>query len=71
MKNIYSPKFHQTLFTHYRNVTVIRVKSIECIVAKPVMSSVCVLRPVFAFCVMLGARRMLGATENMEFNNIY
>ena len=35
------------------------------------MSSVCVLCSVFAFCVMLGARRMLGATENMEFNNIY
>ena len=29
----------------------------------------CVLRS--ACCVMLGARRMLGAMENMEFNNIY
>ena len=34
------------------------------------MSSVCVLRPVFAFCVMLGAKTMLGATDNMEFINI-
>ena len=31
----------------------------------------CVLCLRSAFCVMLGARRMLGATENMEFNNIY
>ena len=30
----------------------------------------CVLCLRSAFCVMLGARRMLGATENMEFNNI-
>ena len=37
--------------------------------SRPEMSSVCVLRS--AFCVMLGARRMLGATENKEFNNIY
>ena len=35
------------------------------------MSYVCVLRPLFAFCVMLGANTMLGATDNMEFINIY
>ena len=43
---------------------------------KPVMSCVCVLRPVSVFCVlcMLGANTMLGAMENvrcnMEFINI-
>ena len=31
----------------------------------------CVLCLRSAFCVMLGARTMLGATENMEFINIY
>ena len=35
-------------------------------IMRPDMSSVCVLCSVFAFCVMLGARRMLGAMENME-----
>ena len=30
----------------------------------------CVLCLCSAFCVMLGARTMLGATENMEFINI-
>ena len=36
------------------------------------MSSVCVLRPVFAFCIlrMLGANTMLGAMDNMDFINI-
>ena len=39
---------------------------------KPIMSCVCVLRPVFVFCVlrMLGANTMLGAMDNMEFINV-
>ena len=36
------------------------------------MSCVCVLRPVFVFCVlhMLGANTMLGTMDNMEFINV-
>ena len=39
---------------------------------KPIMSCVCVLRPVSVFCVlrMLGANTMLGAMDNMEFINV-
>ena len=37
---------------------------------RPDRSSVCVLCSVFAFCVMLGAKTMLGAMDNMEFINI-
>ena len=39
---------------------------------KPIMSCVCVLRPVSVFCVlrMLGTNTMLGAMDNMEFINV-
>ena len=39
---------------------------------KPIMSCVCVSRPVSVFCVlrMLGTNTMLGAMDNMEFINV-
>ena len=50
------------------------LKNVRCkqTLTKPIMSCVCVLRPVSVFCVlrMLGANTMLGAMDNMEFINV-